>query len=142
MNIVRSLSDAKTAVLSAKRTKHIWFDDLCMSVIYKCKSTGPNTEPYRTPNVMFDIEELEFLTDILFPITQIRLNQLCMRAQMSLCNCLLINMSGLTVSNSFEKSRYVAMVLCLLSIMMTKHNLEILWNPNGIFSMNFLWNSN
>ena len=36
--------------------------------IYAChwctkeKSTGPNTEPCGTPNVMFDIEELEFLT--------------------------------------------------------------------------------
>ena len=37
------------------------------------KSTVSNTEPCVTPNVMFDIKELEFLTEILFPITQIRL---------------------------------------------------------------------
>ena len=34
-----------------------------MSLIYKRKSTEPNTEPCGTPNVMFDIEELEFLTE-------------------------------------------------------------------------------
>ena len=34
-----------------------------MSLIYKRKSTGPNTEPYGTPNVMFDIEELQFLIE-------------------------------------------------------------------------------
>ena len=46
-----------------------------MSLMYKRKSTGPNTEPWGTPNVMFDTEELEFLTEtyILFAITQIRL---------------------------------------------------------------------
>ena len=46
-----------------------------MSLMYKIKSTGPNTELCGTPNVMFDIEELEILTETycLFPITQIRL---------------------------------------------------------------------
>ena len=34
-----------------------------MSLIYKRKSTGPNTEPCGTPNVMFDIEELQFLIE-------------------------------------------------------------------------------
>ena len=33
-----------------------------MSLIYKRKSTGSSTDRYGTPNVMFDIEELEFLT--------------------------------------------------------------------------------
>ena len=37
-------------------------EDLYMSLIYK-KSTGPNTEPCGTPNIMFDIEELQFLTE-------------------------------------------------------------------------------
>ena len=40
--------------------KRIWFEDLFMSLIYKGKSTGPNTEPCGTPNVMFDIKELQF----------------------------------------------------------------------------------
>ena len=45
-----------------------------MSLKYKRKSTGPNTDACGTPNVMFDIEELEFLTEtLLFPIAQIRL---------------------------------------------------------------------
>ena len=34
-----------------------------MSLIYKRKSAGPNTKPCGTPNVMFDLEELEFLTE-------------------------------------------------------------------------------
>ena len=34
-----------------------------MSFMYERKSTGPNTEPCGTPNVMFDIEELKFLTE-------------------------------------------------------------------------------
>ena len=61
-----SLSDAETVLSSAKWTKRIWFEDLCMSLTYKRKSSGPSTEPCRTPNVMFDIEELEFLTEIFF----------------------------------------------------------------------------
>ena len=32
-----------------------------MSLIYERKSTGPNTEPCVTSNVMFDIEEPDFL---------------------------------------------------------------------------------
>ena len=65
MNIVNvtTLSDAKTVVSSAKWTKRIWFEDLCMSFIYKRKNTGLNTDPCGTRNVMFDIEELEFLTE-------------------------------------------------------------------------------
>ena len=34
-----------------------------MSLTYKRKSTGPNTEPCGTLNVMFDIEELQFLIE-------------------------------------------------------------------------------
>ena len=34
-----------------------------MSLICKRKSTGPNTDPCGTPNVMFDIEDLQFLTE-------------------------------------------------------------------------------
>ena len=34
-----------------------------MSLIYKRKSTVPNTEPCGTPNVMFNNVELEFLID-------------------------------------------------------------------------------
>ena len=44
-----------------------------IDMIYKRKSYVPNSDPWWTPNVMFDIEELEFLTDILFPITQVRI---------------------------------------------------------------------
>ena len=46
-----------------------------MSLIYKRKSTGPNTDPCETPYVMFNIDELQFLIDleVLFPVTQIRL---------------------------------------------------------------------
>ena len=52
-------SDAKIIVSSANWANRIWFEDLCMSLIYKRKSNGPNTDPCGTPNVMFDIEELE-----------------------------------------------------------------------------------
>ena len=62
--LLMSLSDAKTVVSSAKWTKRIWFEDLYMSLIYKRKSTGPNTDTCGTPNAMFDV---------LFPVTQIRL---------------------------------------------------------------------
>ena len=44
-----------------------------MSFIYKKKVPGPNTEPCGAPDITFDIEELQFLFEILFPITQIRL---------------------------------------------------------------------
>ena len=44
-----------------------------MSLIYKRKSTGPNTEPCGTPNIMFDIEGLQFLIQTYIPLTQIRL---------------------------------------------------------------------
>ena len=37
-----SLTDGKS---TAKCTKRIQFEDLCMSLMYKIKSTGPNTEP-------------------------------------------------------------------------------------------------
>ena len=61
--LLMSLSVSKTVVSSAKWTKRIWFEDLYMSLMYKRKSTGPNTEPCGTPNVMFDIEELQFLIE-------------------------------------------------------------------------------
>ena len=48
-------------IVSSATSKQI--EDLCMSFIYKRKSTGPYTEPCGTPNVVFDIEELEFLTE-------------------------------------------------------------------------------
>ena len=38
-----------------------------MSFIYKRKSTGPNTELCGTPNVMFDIDELQFLIESYCP---------------------------------------------------------------------------
>ena len=60
MNIVNVTPDAKTVVSSAKLTNRIRFEDLCMSFIYK-RSTGPNTDPCGTPNLMFDIEELELI---------------------------------------------------------------------------------
>ena len=50
--LLMSLSDSKTVVSSAKWTKRIWFEDLCMALIYKRKSTRPNTEPCGTPNVI------------------------------------------------------------------------------------------
>ena len=58
-----SLSDAKTVVSSAKWTKRIWFEDLYMPLIYKRKSTGPDTDPCETAYVMFDIEGLQFLIE-------------------------------------------------------------------------------
>ena len=58
-----SLSNAKTVVSSAKWTTRIWFEDLYMSLIYKRKSTRPNTEPCRTTNVTVDIEKLQFLIE-------------------------------------------------------------------------------
>ena len=41
--LLMSLSDAETVVSSAKWTKRIWLEDLCMSLIYKRKSTGLST---------------------------------------------------------------------------------------------------
>ena len=61
--LLMSLSDAKTVVSSAKWTKRIWSEDQCMSLMYKRKSTGSNTDPRGTLKVMFDIEELKFLTE-------------------------------------------------------------------------------
>ena len=101
---------------SAKSTKRIWFEDLYMSLIYKRKSTGPHTKSYETPNVMFDIEELQFLIETYcFLLLKYDSNQCCMTPLTPLCRSLLINMLWLTVSNNFEKSRYTSMVLCLLS---------------------------
>ena len=34
-----------------------------MSLIYKRKSTGANNDPCGIPNVMFEIEELQFLVE-------------------------------------------------------------------------------
>ena len=61
--LLMSLLDAKTVVSLAKWTKRNWSEDLCMSLMYKRKSTMPNTEACGTCNEMFDIEELEFLTE-------------------------------------------------------------------------------
>ena len=61
MNIVNVTIGCKSVVSSAKWTKHIGFEDLYMSLTYKRKSTGLNTKPCWTANVMFDIEELQFL---------------------------------------------------------------------------------
>ena len=45
-----------------------------MSLIYKRKSTLPNTEPCRIPNVKFDIRGTTvFDSDRLFHVTQMRL---------------------------------------------------------------------
>ena len=76
-----------------------------------------------TYNVMFDIEEQEFLTETYSFLTQIRLNQLCMTPLMPSCRNILINMSWLIVPNAIEKSTYTTTVLCYL--MMNKHNQEI-----------------
>ena len=111
-----SLSDAKTVISSAKWTKRIWFEDLYMSLIYKRKSAGINTEPCGPPNILFDIEELPFLIETYcFLLVKCDSNQYCLTPLTPLCRSLLINMLWLTVSNAFEKSRYTAMVLCLLS---------------------------
>ena len=42
MNIVNVTVRRKTVISSAKWIKRIWFEDLCMSLIYN-RSTGPNT---------------------------------------------------------------------------------------------------
>ena len=114
-NTVNVTVGCKTVVSSAITKAHL-DRDLCMSLIYKRKSTGPNTEPCGTHNLMFDVEELEFLTETYcFLLLKSDLNQLCMTPLVPLCWSLLINMSWLTVSNAFQKSRYTAMVLCFLS---------------------------
>ena len=58
--LLMSLSDAKAVLSLAKWTKRIWFEDLYMPLIHKRKSTGPNTDPCGAPNVMFDIDGLQF----------------------------------------------------------------------------------
>ena len=114
--IIMSLSDAKTVVSSAKWTKHIWFEDLFMSLIYKRKSTLPNTEPCRIPYVMFDKEELQLLIETYcFMLLKWDSNQSCLAPVTPLCRSLLINMLWLTVWKAFEKSGYTALVLCFLS---------------------------
>ena len=128
--LLMSLSDAKTVVSSTKWTKRFWFEDLYISLIYKRKSAGPNTEPCATSNVMFDVEELQFLIEkycflLLYTIQTSAAylwcdyeeagNQ-CFPTVMELGDSPhLINMLWLTVLNALEKSRYTAMVLCLLS---------------------------
>ena len=115
--LLMPLSYAKTVVSSAKWTKCFIFEDLYMSLIYKRKSTGPNTDPCRTPNVMFNTEELQFflIETYCFLLLKYDSNQFCMTPLTLLCRSLFIDMLWLTVSNVFEKSRYTAMVLCLLS---------------------------
>ena len=98
--LLMSLSDANTVVSSAKWTKRIWF---YMSLIYKRKSTGPNTDPCGTPNVMFDIEELQFLIETYcFLLLKYNSNQCCMTPLTPLCRSLLINMLWLTVECFWE----------------------------------------
>ena len=75
MNIVNVTVGCRTVVSSAKWTKRIWFEDLCMSMIYKRKSIGPNTDPCGTPNVMLDIENCSFWLRHIVSYTQIRLKQ-------------------------------------------------------------------
>ena len=43
-----------------------------MSLIYKRKSTGPNTKHCGTPNVIFDIEERQFLIETYYFLLLIR----------------------------------------------------------------------
>ena len=69
-----------------------------MSLIYLRKSTGINTDPCGTHNVMFDIDELQFLTEkCCFLLLKKDLYQHCMTPQMLLRNlaiqkwCLLSN---------------------------------------------------
>ena len=79
MDIVNVTVGWKTVVSSAKWTKRIWFEDLYMLLIYKRKSTGPNTDPCGTPNVMFDIEELQFsIETYCFLLVKYDSNQCCM----------------------------------------------------------------
>ena len=61
MNIGNVTVGCKNRCVVRKWTKLILFEDLNMSLIYKRKSTGPNTDPCGTHSVMFDIEELQFL---------------------------------------------------------------------------------
>ena len=135
--LLMSLSVAKTVVSSAKWTKCIWFDDLYMSLIYKRKSTGPNMETCETPNVLFDLEELQFWIEMYcFLLVEYDSNQCCMTPLTLSCRSLFINMLWLAVSNGFEKSRYTAMVLCLLS------NDEQTLSRNSIIAteiLDFLW---
>ena len=80
------------------------------------KEYWANTEPCGTPNVMFDIEELQLLIETYcFLLVKYDSNQCCMIPLTTFCRSLLINMLWLTASNAFEESRYAAMVLCLLS---------------------------
>ena len=116
MDIVNVIVRCKNCSILSKmnKTHLIWG---CMHVIdIQKKEYWPNTEPCGTPNVMFDIEELQFLIETdHFLLHKYNSNQRCMTPQTPLCRSLLINTLWLTVLNAFEKSRYTAIVLCLLS---------------------------
>ena len=115
MDIVNVTVGCKNSCIISKmnKTHLIWGS---IHVIDIRKSTGPNTEPCGTPNVMFDIEEFQFLIETYcFLLVKYDSNQCCKTPLTPLCRSLLINMLWLIVSNAFEKYRYTAMVLCLLS---------------------------
>ena len=79
MNTVNVTVRWKNCCIVSKMNKAHWSEDPCMSLMYRRKSTGPNTEPYGTPNVMFDIEELEILTETYcFLLLKQDVNQLSM----------------------------------------------------------------
>ena len=61
LTLLMTLSDAKTFVMN--KTHLIWASIHYMSLIYTRKSTGHNTEPSRTPNVMFDMEQMQFFIE-------------------------------------------------------------------------------
>ena len=113
MNIVNVTVRSKNCCIVSKMNKtHLIWGSIHVVDIQK-KKYGP-TDPCGTPNVMFDIEEVQFLIET-YEIRQIRLKPALYDTLAPLCRSLLINMSWLTVSNAFEKSRYTAIVLCLLS---------------------------
>ena len=84
-----------------------------MSLIYKRKILGI-TPSLGTPNIMFDVEELEFFTDVLFLITQIRLKPALYDTSDAIMQKLTYQYA-MIVLNEFDKSRYTEMVLCLSS---------------------------
>ena len=77
------------------------------------KILGP-TPSLGTPNIMFDVEELEFFTDVLFLITQISLKPALYDTSEAIMQKHTYQYA-MIVLNEFDKSRYTEIVLCLLS---------------------------
>ena len=112
---IMSLSDVKTVVFVCKMYKtHLIWGSVHVIDIEKKKCRAEHRALRNTWWNVFIWGTAVFDWDM-FPITQIRLEQLCLTPLMTLCRNLLINISWLSGSNAFEKSKYTAMLLCLQS---------------------------